>query len=212
MMASLAAQGRRQGIIFILSAPSGTGKTTLINGLRKRFPDIGLSVSCTTRPRRGGEVAGKDYHFVPKRRFLALRARGEFAEWARVHEALYGTPRRPLDRSIRRGKDILLDIDVQGAKKIRRRYPHQAVSVFILPPSWRELKKRLALRGTDGREVIRRRLENARREIREMIRYDYIVVNRRVGEAVEALKAIVTAERLRASRVKGIKRGLTLGS
>lgn len=206
MMASLATQGRRQGIIFILSAPSGAGKTTLINGLRRLFPDIPLSVSCTTRPRRPGEVAGRDYHFIEKKRFLAMRARGGFAEWARVHEALYGTPRRPLDRSIRRGRDILLDIDVQGARKIRRRYP-QAVSVFILPPSWRELKRRLALRGTDGEEIIRRRLENARREIEERFRYDYIVVNRRVGEAVESLRAIVTAERLKASRLKRTGRG-----
>jgi guanylate kinase len=192
---------RRQGILFILSAPSGAGKTTLINGLRSVYPDIKLSVSCTTRARRGGEVRGRDYHFITVQQFAVMRARGEFAEWAKVHDFLYGTPRRPLDRSVNSGKDMVLDIDVQGARKIKRIYP-QAVSVFLLPPSWRELQRRLFLRGTDGKNIIRRRLANARREIREIIKYDYYVVNRDVKGAVEALKSIVEAERAKTFRVK----------
>ena len=129
-----------------------------------------------------------------------MRTRGEFAEWAKVHDYLYGTPRKPLDRSIRTGRDILLDIDVQGAHKIKRRYP-RAVSIFLLPPSLRELRRRLAARGTDGHEVIRRRLANARGEMKERIQYDYFVVNREVDEAVQLLKAIVEAERAKISRV-----------
>lgn len=192
---------KREGTIFILSAPSGAGKTTLINGLLKSFPEIMLSVSYTTRPRRAGEIHGRDYLFVGEKRFAAIRARGGFAEWASVHGALYATPRRPLERSIRRGRDVLLDIDVQGARKIQRQYP-RVVSVFLLPPAWQELEKRLARRGTDRRENIRRRLENARREIQAIVRYDYYVVNREIREALDCLKSIIIAERLKISRVK----------
>jgi guanylate kinase len=191
---------KRQGILFILSAPSGAGKTTLINGLRSVYRDIKLSVSCTTRARRSGEVNGRDYRFITARQFAAMKGRGEFAEWAKVHDFLYGTPRRPLDRSVGSGKDMVLDIDVQGARKIKRIYP-QAVSVFLLPPSWRELQRRLFLRGTDGQRIIRRRLANARREIREIIKYDYYVVNWDVKGAVQALRAIVEAERAKTWRV-----------
>ena len=189
----------RRGILFIVSAPSGAGKTTLIKKLLKIFPEIALSVSCTTRSRRPRERPGRDYHFVSEKRFAAVRARKGFAEWARVHGALYGTPRAPLERAMRRGRDMLLDIDVQGARKIKRLYP-DAVSVFVMPPSWRVLEERLAGRGTDGRGTIRRRLENARREIREIVRYDYVVVNSDLAAAVESAKAIVTAERQRVSR------------
>ncbi|MCZ6624297.1 MAG: guanylate kinase [Deltaproteobacteria bacterium] len=194
---------KREGVIFILSAPSGAGKTTLINGLKAIFPNIALSVSYTTRTRRSVEVPGRDYHFVAKGKFGGMRARGDFAEWANVHGSLYGTPRRPLERNIRRGRDVLLDIDVQGAKKIKKQY-HHAVGIFLLPPSWVELEKRLALRRTDQRESIRQRLKNARREVREILRYDYFVVNREIREALESLKAIVIAERLRISRIKGL--------
>jgi guanylate kinase len=191
---------RRRGIIFVLSAPSGAGKTTLINRLRSVYPEIELSVSCTTRTLRRGEVKGRDYRFVTLRQFNAMRARGQFAEWAKVHDYLYGTPRGPLDRCVHRGRDILLDIDVQGARKIKRLYPG-AVAIFLLPPSMRELARRLARRGTEGREIMRRRLANARSEIRRIIEYDYYVINRDVKEAVAALRAIVEAERARPSRV-----------
>lgn len=205
MTRSSRALAEREGGIFILSAPSGAGKTTLISRLLKIFPEMLLSVSYTTRPRRPGEVHGRDYFFVGKEKFAVMRARGGFAEWARVHGALYGTPRSPLDRSVRRGRDILLDIDVQGARKIKKLYP-RAVSIFLLPPSWQELEKRLAGRGTDRRENIRRRLENARREIRAIVRYDYFLVNREIGEALASLKSIVVAERQRISRYKALGR------
>jgi guanylate kinase len=191
---------KREGIVFILSAPSGAGKTTLYHELRKSHPEIELSVSCTTRTRREGEADGRDYHFITPRQFLAMKARGDFAEWANVHGYLYGTPRKPLDRSIRTGRDIFLDIDVQGARTIKRRYP-RAVSIFLLPPSRAELRRRLAARGTDGPEVIRRRLANAQGEIRRIIQYDYYVVNRDMGEAVRVLRAIVEAERVKIPRV-----------
>lgn len=194
------AVARREGIIFILSAPSGAGKTTLYHELRKRYPEIKLSVSCTTRKRRANEADGRDYRFISGRQFAAMKARGEFAEWARVHGNLYGTPRRPLDRSLGTGRDIFLDIDVQGARKIKRRYP-QAVSIFLLPPSLPELRRRLAARGTDDPQVIRRRLANAQGEMRRIIEYDYFVVNREVREAVRTLRGIVEAERARVSRV-----------
>lgn len=192
----------REGVIFILSAPSGAGKTTLIKKLLKIFPEITLSVSYTTRTPRAGEVDGRDYHFVKPQAFTRMRSKGGFAEWARVHGSLYGTPREPLERLVRRGRDVLLDIDVHGARKIKRLY-RRAVAVFILPPSWQELEKRLSLRGTDGTKTIRQRMENARREVREILRYDYFVVNRKVPQALETLKSIVIAERHRVSRGRG---------
>jgi guanylate kinase len=194
------ALAKRQGIIFILSAPSGAGKTTLYNQLRELYPEVKLSVSCTTRARRPGEVEGRDYRFLSERQFEAMRARGEFAEWAKVHDFLYGTPRNPLDRGIRSGEDMFLDIDVQGADSIKKAYP-RAVSIFLLPPSMRELRKRLARRGTDDKQIIRRRLANARGEIQRIIQYDYYVVNHEVKAAVEILSAIVEAERAKTSRV-----------
>jgi guanylate kinase len=194
------ALAKRQGIIFILSAPSGAGKTTLYNGLKEKYPEIKLSVSCTTRARRPGELNGREYRFLTEREFETLRSRGQFAEWAKVHGYFYGTPRKPLDRNIRAGRDVLLDIDVQGARQIKKAYP-QAVSIFLLPPSLKELERRLARRGTDGSETIRRRLVNARGEIGEIMHYDYFVVNREVTEAIRMLSSVVEAERAKTSRV-----------
>ena len=191
---------KRQGIIFILSAPSGAGKTTLYNGLKLVHPEIKLSVSCTTRLRRAGEVNGRDYRFITQLEFDRMKAAGEFAEWAKVHGNDYGTPRAPLDHSLRTGRDILLDIDVQGAQQIKSAYP-QAVSIFLLPPSLKELRRRLAARGTDGREIIERRLANARGEIGQIFHYDYYVVNRNIAAAVQVLSAIVEAERAKTARV-----------
>jgi guanylate kinase len=191
---------KRRGIIFILSAPSGAGKTTLTNGLRALYPDIKLSVSYTTRARRDGEINRRDYHFISTDRFAAMQARGEFAEWAKVHDFFYGTPREPLERSLSAGQDILLDIDVQGAKKIKNIYA-DAVSIFLLPPSKGELERRLRRRGTEDAAVIRRRLANARDEIRRVIQYDYYIVNRNVAEAVGILQSIIEAERAKTSRV-----------
>lgn len=190
----------RQGIIFILSAPSGAGKTTLYNGLREVHPDIELSVSCTTRAPRRGELAGRDYRFITARQFADFKRRSRFAEWAKVHDYYYGTLKKPLDQAIKAGRDILLDIDVQGARQIKRSYPN-AVAVFVVPPSLAELRRRLSGRGTDDRKIIQRRLANARGEMRRIIHYDYYVVNRQVDQAVGVLAAIVEAERARVSRV-----------
>ena len=191
---------KRLGIIFILSAPSGAGKTTLYNSLKKLYPEIELSVSCTTRSRRPGEVNGRDYRFLSNAQFARLQQRGAFAESAKVHDHFYGTPKQPLERCVRSGRDILLDIDVQGARQIKRSFP-EAVSIFVLPPSLHELERRLAARGTDGPEIIRRRLANAKGEIGEIIHYDYYIVNRDLREAVRVLSGIVEAERARISRV-----------
>jgi guanylate kinase len=191
---------RREGIILILSAPSGTGKTTLINRLLAVFPELRVLVSYTTRPRRGDEIAGKDYHFVTARRFAAMQAQGEFAESAQVHDFLYGTSRRALERCVNQGRDILLDIDVQGAQTIKKSYP-RAVAIFLVPPSWQELRRRLASRGTDRPKTISRRLANAKREIRAIVGYDYYVVNRDVKNALVQLTSIVRAERLKVCRV-----------
>lgn len=190
----------RRGIIFILSAPSGAGKTTLIDALLAQYPGIRMSVSCTTRAPRNGEIDGRHYRFLTPAEFAAMKVNGEFAEWARVHDHLYGTPRRPLDDCARAGCDMLLDIDVQGARKIKRTYP-DAVSIFVLPPSLRELGRRLAHRGTDDKMMIRRRLANARDEIQNIIDYDYYVVNRDVDAAVRLLSAIVEAERAKTARL-----------
>jgi guanylate kinase len=203
------APATRRGIIFIVSAPSGAGKTTLIGALRAKFPGMKMSVSCTTRARRSGEVDGRHYRFLSPPEFSAMKAKGEFAEWARVHDHLYGTPRRPLDECAAAGRDMLLDIDVQGARKIKRRYPN-AVSIFVLPPSLSELGRRLAHRGTDDKDMIKRRLANARGEIQNILDYDYYVVNREVKSAVQLLSAIVEAERARTCRLNQSTVGLLL--
>ena len=147
----------RLGIALVISAPSGTGKTTLIKRLRKEFPTFGYSVSCTTRAPRDGEVDGRDYHFLSRERFVELRDQGHFAEWAEVHGNFYGTPLPPVREMLAKGQDILFDIDVQGAAQLRKNMP-DARFLFILPPSVEELERRLRGRGLDSEEVILRRL------------------------------------------------------
>ena len=190
---------RRPGIVFIVSAPSGAGKTTLTREVLSIYPEMRLSVSCTTRTPREGETPGKDYDFVSEAVFRRMLAAGDFAEWAEVHGKLYGTPRRMLERRLRGGGDVLLDIDVQGARQIRRHYT-SAVSIFVLPPSLDELRRRLARRGTDARKTIEQRWNNARHEIQEIQGYDYFIVNRDVGDAVKHLAAVIAAERLKVCR------------
>ena len=196
---------RPLGTIFIVSAPSGAGKTTLSNVLLAELPEIDLSVSYTTRSPRAGEVPGKDYHFVQQGVFEGMCEAGEFAEWAAVHGCLYGTPRRSLESQIQRGQDMLRAIDVQGAFAIKQHF-ETAVLIFVLPPSLDELRRRLATRGTDKAETIRQRLANARCEMQQIPRYDYVVVNRNVDEAVQRLKAIVVAERLKVCRFQNPQR------
>ncbi|MBI3300846.1 MAG: guanylate kinase [Deltaproteobacteria bacterium] len=190
----------RRGILFILSAPSGAGKTTLSRQILDLAPDLRLSISYTTRAPRPGEVEGRDYHFISEDHFVRLRAAGAFAEWARVHDFFYGTARAPLDEALAQGQDFLLDIDVQGARQLKASYA-EAVSIFVLPPSWHALADRLRGRGTDREEVIARRLQRAREETSEVGRYDYWLVNDRVDHAVALLQAIMAAERARVSRL-----------
>jgi guanylate kinase len=201
-MKAFSPNSKRAGIVFIVSAPSGTGKTTVINGLLSDFPELSLSVSYTTRAPRSGDVPGRDYHFVSPAKFAAMKAQGKFAEWAKVHDFFYGTPHFPLERCTRTGRDIVLDIDVQGAKQIKKKYA-EAVSIFLLPPSWSELQRRLGARATDDKEIIRRRLANARREIKDVMQYDYFILNSSINQAVALLEAIVLAERQKISRVAG---------
>lgn len=191
---------KREGVLFIISAPSGAGKTTLCKEIIDIFPGLRHSVSYTTRQPRGGEVHGKDYFFVPPEEFRRMADAGEFAEWAEVHGNFYGTSIRTLEECRSQGIDIILDIDCQGARQLKERY-HGGVYVFILPPSYEELRRRLNGRSSDSDEVISRRIGAAAGEIRESRWYDYIIVNDQFSRAVEELKSVIIAERCRASRV-----------
>ena len=191
----------RQGILFIISAPSGAGKTTLAARLFQEAPDLRPSISYTTRAPRKGEVNGREYHFVNEEQFIQMRNAGAFAEWASVHGSFYGTPRAPVDEAIAQGRDLLLDIDVQGATQLKATYP-ESVSLFVFPPSWHELERRLRGRGTDSEGVIARRLQRAREEARAFFTYDYWIVNDNVERAVSLLHAILTAERARVARLR----------
>lgn len=189
-----------QGNLFVVSAPSGTGKTTILKHLLAKVPGIAFSVSHTTRPPRPGERNGTDYFFVNREEFKFMLARGEFLEWAEVHANFYGTSRNSVAEGLAAGIDLILDIDVQGANQVREQSQWQAVSLFIVPPSWSELERRLTLRNTETAESIRLRLANARREMAEAARYDYIVVNDQLEDAVNVLRAIIIAERSRHRR------------
>lgn len=191
---------RRRGTLFVVSAPSGAGKTTLCREMRLRLHDLAYSVSVTTRAPRPGEIDGSDFHFVSPSEFQAMLDRGELAEWATVHTNLYGTPASPLEGALGDGRDVLLDIDTQGAAQLRARYP-EAVLIFIVAPSMGELEQRLRERRSDGEHEIARRLQRARHEVTLWRRYDYLIVNRDVKEAMEQLEAIIQAERCRVARL-----------
>ncbi|HTS52014.1 MAG TPA: guanylate kinase [Burkholderiales bacterium] len=184
------------GNLFIICAPSGAGKTSLVNALLEREPDIELSVSYTTRRPRAGEADGRSYHFVSRDDFVAMADRGEFLESAEVHGNLYGTSLAWISARRAEGKDILLEIDWQGAAQVRRLIP-DAVGVFILPPSPEALRKRLVGRGLDSQEVIERRLAAAREEVAHVEEFHYVIINRNFDVAVADLVSIVRAQRLR---------------
>lgn len=190
------------GIVYIISAPSGSGKSTLVNEIRKLVPGLEFSVSYTTRCPRGSEQDGREYFFVAREQFQDMLRRDEFLEYADVFGNYYGTARRFLRDARDKGKDLILDIDVQGAAQVVQKVP-EAVSIFILPPSQDELEKRLRRRSeaehVDSQEVIERRLMTARKEIENYSKYDYILVNDRLEESIDELKAIVLAERIRRS-------------
>ncbi len=189
------------GLLLVLSAPSGAGKTTLAHMLEKDFPAAEFSVSYTTRPPRGRERDGRDYHFVDTVTFEQMIARNEFVEWAEVHGNFYGSSKKVVDQSWQKGGIGIFDIDVQGGTSIKRKYP-DAVMIFILPPSMDELERRLRSRGTDEDDVIRRRMLAARAEMQKGVQaYDYLIVNDVLADAYDALKGIVTSERSRRGRV-----------
>ena len=177
------------GHLFIIAAPSGAGKTTLCRAMRDRFGDLDYSVSYTTRAPRRGERDGVDYFFISEQAFLDGIQQNKWAEWAKVHGNYYGTSAEVLDKALSAGKDMLLDIDVQGTIQILARYP-EAIAVFIMPPSLNALRERLVARGTDTAEVIEKRLANAEKEIQEKDRFHHVIVNADLGEAVNALGAL----------------------
>ncbi|MBV8793616.1 MAG: guanylate kinase [Hyphomicrobiales bacterium] len=192
----------RRGMILILSSPSGAGKTTLTRMLMQDSAlDLTLSVSVTTRKQRASEVDGVHYHFIEPREFERMRAGGELLEWAEVHGHAYGTPRGPVEKVLAEGRDMLFDIDWQGAKQVRERLGDDVVSIFVLPPSMGELRARLERRAEDTASSIEGRFQNARREIERWRDYHYVVVNDDLKRAYRDVTAIVMAERLRAKRI-----------
>lgn len=187
------------GALFIVSAPSGAGKTTLVKKLMERDDAIRHSISYTTRQPRPGEENGRDYHFIDIQTFLAMRERGDFLEWAEVHGNFYGTSRAWLLDEMRAGRDTLLEIDWQGAQQVRDQMPH-TVSIFIVPPSIEELERRLRARGQDSEEVIQRRVAAALGELRHVDEFDFVIINNNLQEALDDLAAAVRAARLNFQR------------
>ena len=189
---------------IILSSPSGGGKTTIAKELLARRPDVGYSVSCTTRLPRTGEVDGRDYYFLSRGEFETARDRGDFAEWAEVHGRFYGTLRREVDRVLSTGRHVLMDIDVQGALQFHRSFP-ESVLVFVLPPSADVLLTRLRARKTESNEALATRLRSALQELRALGHYEYVVVNDDLDQAVARVSAIIDAEVVRHERTQGLE-------
>ena len=197
------AVGGRRGLMLILSSPSGAGKTTLTRMLlQTKELDLTLSISVTTRPRRHSEADGIHYHFITRRQFEVMRDSGDLLEWAEVHGNLYGTPRAPVEIVLAQGRDVLFDIDYQGTQQVREAANSDVVTIFILPPSMRELQARLERRAEDSGDTIAKRLENARKEITRWEQYDYVLINDDIQRTFGELTAIVTAERLRRPRAQ----------
>jgi guanylate kinase len=196
---------RRRGLMLVLSSPSGAGKSTIARNLIESDQGFELSVSVTTRSRRGSEIDGRHYHFLrSQREFDMLRDNDELLEWAEVHGNFYATPRAPAEKAMAEGRDMLFDIDWQGAKQLKEKMRGDIVSVFILPPSMAELKARLKRRAEDQEQVIETRLKNARSEIEHWTEYDFVVVNDDLDRAFAEVRAIVSAERLRRDRRPGL--------
>jgi guanylate kinase len=194
----------RRGVMLVLSSPSGAGKTTLSRKLLEAHPDIALSVSVTTRARRADEVDGRDYHFIDSARFEAMRRGGELLEWATVFDNSYGTPRGPVEEAIAAGRDVLFDIDWQGTQQLREKARADLVSVFLLPPSGKELERRLHSRAQDSDDVIAGRMAKAVDELSHWAEYDYVILNRDLDRAFAEVQAILAAERVRRGRQTGL--------
>jgi guanylate kinase len=199
---SSSAAGTRRGILFVVSAPSGTGKTTVVERLVQLLPDLALSRSYTSRAARPGEIDGVDYNFITRTRFEAMVEADEFLEWADVFGNLYGTCAADVERELSHGRDIVLVIDVQGARQVRLRYAN-TVGVFVLPPSFEILEQRLRGRSKDPEEAIQRRLRTARNEVAAFAEYDYVIVNDELDACVDRLRAIILSERARLRSVRG---------
>jgi guanylate kinase len=194
----------RRGLMFVLSSPSGAGKTTLSRLLIDRVPGLSMSVSATTRPMRPGEIEGRDYLFVNKERFEQMVKHNELLEWATVFDNRYGTPRAPVEAALSAGRDVLFDIDWQGTQQLREKARADVVSVFILPPSAADLEKRLHSRAQDSDEVIRGRMSRASHEMSHWAEYDYIVINHEINDAFTEVQSILKAERLKRERRTGL--------
>jgi guanylate kinase len=191
----------RQGLLLVVSGPSGVGKGTLIRRLETRHPELARSVSCTTREPRDGEVDGRDYHFISIAEFRRMAEADEFLEWAHVHgELCYGTPRKPVEEAVAGGRDIILEIDYQGARSVRQQLGGKAALVFVAPPSWRDLHERLVGRDTEDDASVQRRLRTARYEIAHMDLFQYVIVNANLDAAVTELEGVLVAERCRLTR------------
>ena len=183
------------GRLYVVAAPSGAGKTTLVRLLLDSEPDVRLSISYTTRSPRPGEENGREYHFVDAATFRVMMARGDFLEWAEVHGNFYGTSKKWIAEQLAEGSDVLFEIDWQGAQQVREAFP-EALGIFILPPSMEELTRRLTGRGTDSLDVIERRLAAAQAEMRHVVEFDYVIINDSLERALEDLRAVVRASRL----------------
>jgi guanylate kinase len=194
----------RRGLMLVLSSPSGAGKSTISRNLLEADPQISLSVSVTTRTRRPSEIEGVHYHFVSHKEFARLKDSDALLEWAEVHGNFYGTPREPTERAMSQGRDMLFDIDWQGAQQLQEKMSADVVSIFILPPSLVELRSRLFRRAEDSAEVIATRLANARAEISHWREYDYVVINDDLDRAFASVRSIAEAERLRRDRRPGL--------
>ena len=195
---------RRRGLMLVLSSPSGAGKSTIARNLIESDQGFELSVSVTTRTRRGSEIDGIHYHFRTQREFEILRDNDALLEWAEVHGNFYATPREPAERAMAEGRDMLFDIDWQGAKQLKDKMRGDIVSIFILPPSMKELKARLRRRAEDQEAAIETRLKNAREEIEHWTEYDFVIVNDDLDRAFSEVRAVVAAERLRRDRRPGL--------
>lgn len=195
----------RRGLMLVLSSPSGAGKSTIARSILDNVPGFELSVSVTTRQRRGSEIEGMHYHFISQREFEKRRDNGELLEWAQVHGNCYGTPSGPVEDALADGHDMLFDIDWQGAEQLREKMPDDIVSIFVLPPTMKELLSRLKRRAEDPEDVIAMRLANARAEIEQWRNYDYVIVNDDLNRAYDSVRSIILAERLKSERRPGLE-------
>ena len=194
----------RRGLMLVISSPSGAGKSTIARNLLEADPGLSLSVSVTTRQRRASEIAGRHYHFINHKEFERLRDGDALLEWAEVHGNFYGTPRAHVEEKLRQGRDILFDIDYQGTLQLLETARADMVTIFILPPSIRELRKRLERRAQDSKGTIEKRLKNARIEMEHFSEYDYVVVNRDLEDSVQKVRTILAAARLERTRYRGL--------